>query len=405
MTCELVCVGTELLLGNILNTNAKYLSEKCAEFGLSLFYQTVIGDNPERLRETALQAINRSDVIIFTGGLGPTSDDITKEIVCAALELELIEDKTARENLVQRVSSLNCQLTKNNYKQAMVPVGATVLYNHNGTAPGLLIEKEGKKVILLPGPPKELIPMFEEYLTPYFSRQGSDTIYSIMVKLSGIGESEAAFRIKDLIEKSDNPTVAPYAKTNQVHLRITAKSKTEEDCKTLIEPVYKQIEEELGDYIFTTKEEEDLEDVVVRKLLKNGLKISCAESCTGGLLAARLINVAGVSEALKESFVTYCDEAKIKRLGVQPEILEKYSAVSKECAMQMAEGVAKVTGSDIGVATTGYAGPDGENVGLVFVAAYYNGMTTVEKMNLPFSRNDIREAAVSRALTLVNKLL
>ncbi len=405
MNTELVCVGTELLLGNILNTNAKFLSEKCAEFGLSLFYQTVVGDNPERLKETIFQALSRSEVVFFTGGLGPTSDDITKEIVCEALGLELVEDAKAKEMLIERAKAINCQITKNNYKQALVPKGATVLYNHNGTAPGLLIEKDGKIAILLPGPPKELIPMFEEYLVPYFRKKNGETIYSMMVKLSGVGESEAASRIEKLIAESTNPTVAPYAKTNQVHLRITAKAATEEACKELIAPVYQQIEEELGEFIFSTKEQEDLEDVIVKKLLYQNLKISCAESCTGGLLAGRLINVAGVSDVLKESFVTYCDEAKINRLGVKPETIEKYSAVSKECAAEMAKGVARETGSDIGVATTGYAGPDGDQVGLVYIAVSYKGQITVKELNLNFSRNDIREAVVSRALTLVNNLL
>ncbi len=405
MNAEIVCVGTELLLGNILNTNAKYLSEKCAEFGLSLFYQTVVGDNPERLKKVVFQALSRSEVVFFTGGLGPTPDDITKEIVCEALGLNLVVDEKAKENLIERVKAMNCKITENNYKQAMIPEGATVLYNHNGTAPGLIIEKNEKIAILLPGPPKELIPMFEEYLIPYFRHRQGETISSVMVKLSGIGESEAASRIEKLIAESVNPTVAPYAKTNQVHLRITAKGKSEKNCQELIQPILEQIEQELGEYIFTTDENEDLEDVVVKKLMEKHQTVSCAESCTGGLLAGRLINVAGASEVLKESFITYCDEAKHERLGVELEVLEQYSAVSKECASLMAAGVAKVTGSDMGVATTGYAGPDGEHVGLVYIAVAYQDQTIVQELNLPFSRNDIREAVVAKALTLMNKIL
>ena len=262
MNTELVCVGTELLLGNILNTNAKYLSEKCAEFGLSLYYQTVVGDNPERLKEVIVQAFSRSEVVFFTGGLGPTSDDITKEIVCEALGLKLVVDEKAKENLIERVKAMNCKITENNFKQAMVPEGATVLYNHNDTASGLIVEKDGKIAILLPGPPKELIPMFEEYLIPYFRHRGGETIYSVMVKLSGIGESEAASRIEKLIAESVNPTVAPYAKTNQIHLRITAKGKSEENCQKLIQPILEQIKQELGEYIFSIDEKEDLEDVI-----------------------------------------------------------------------------------------------------------------------------------------------
>lgn len=405
MTCEFICVGTELLLGNILNTNAKYLSEKCAEYGISVFYQTVVGDNPQRLEETVKLALSRSDCIIFSGGLGPTQDDLTKETVAKAFGLELVEDEQAKEELQARMSRYGRKITENNYKQAMIPEGQIALYNHFGTAPGVLIEKDGKTAILLPGPPRELIPMFEEYCIPYFQSKSKEKIVSSMVKLIGIGESEVAARISDLIENSTNPTVAPYAKTTQVHLRVTAKAETEEEARKLILPVVEKLQGELGEYIYTTQEKEDIEDVVVRELDEKHLTISCAESFTGGMIASRLINVAGASNVLKESLVTYCDEAKMNRLFVNPETIAKYSAVSRECVTEMAEGVIRATGCDVGVATTGYAGPDGEEAGHVFFAVSFRRQTVVKEMHLGFDRNLVREAGTIRALALVHQIL
>ena len=247
--------------------------------------------------------------------------------------------------------------------------------------------------------------MFEEYCVPFIQERSGVTIRSRMVKLIGIGESEAAARIQDLIENSVNPTVAPYAKTTQVHLRITARAENEEACMQLIEPVYRQIEQELGEYIYSTEENCDIEDIVVRELKEKGLHISCAESCTGGMIASRLINVPGASDCIKESYVTYSDDVKIKLLGVKPETIRDYSAVSEACAKEMAEGAARVSGSEIGVSATGYAGPDGENVGLVFYAVSYNGKTIVKKLHSGYERNLIRESAAIRALFLVHQML
>ena len=405
MTCEFICVGTELLLGNILNTNAKYLSEKCAEYGISVFYQTVVGDNPQRLEETVKLALSRSDCIIFSGGLGPTTDDLTKETVAKAFGLKLIEDPKAKEALLDRMTRYGRKITANNFKQSMIPEGQRALYNHHGTAPGILIEKDGKTAILLPGPPRELIPMFEEYCIPYFQTKSKDKIVSVMVKLIGIGESEAASRLNDLIENSINPTVAPYAKTTQVHLRVTAKAETVEDANALIQPVLEQIQKELGEYIYSMDDKDDIEDVVVRDLEQKHLHISCAESFTGGMVASRLINVAGASDVLKESLVTYCDEAKINRLFVNPDTIQQYSAVSRECAQEMAEGIIRATGCDVGIATTGYAGPDGEDAGHVFFAVSFQGKTIVKEMHLGFERNLVREAATIRVLALVHQML
>lgn len=405
MNCELICVGTELLLGNILNTNARYLSEKCAELGLSMYYQTVVGDNPERLEAVVKEALSRSDLILFSGGLGPTTDDLTKETISKAFGLKLVDDPDARAMLEERMGKFGRKITENNYKQALIPEGQTALYNHHGTAPGILIEKNGKIAFLFPGPPRELIPMFEEYCIPYIRKLSNITIRSRMVKMIGIGESEAAARIQDLIENSENPTVAPYAKTTQVHLRITARAESEDACMQLIEPVYQKVKQELGECIYTIDEDLDIEDIVVQELKEKGLHISCAESCTGGMIASRLINVAGASDCITESYVTYADDIKIRLLGVNPETIRQYSAVSEQCAKEMAEGVVKATGSDVGVSATGYAGPDGEDVGLVYFAVSYNGKTIVQKMQSGYERNLIREATTIRVLFLVHQML
>ena len=408
MNVELICVGTELLLGNILNTNAKYISEKCAELGLSMFYQTVVGDNPDKLKDCILTALGRSDCIITSGGLGPTNDDLTKEIITEALGLKLVEDKETVDRLYyffNKISRPGHSMTPNNLKQAMVPEGCTVLTNKNGTAPGILIEKDCKTVIMLPGPPRELVPLFEEYCIPYFLKKSDETIYSVMVKLVGIGESEAAARIDDILNNSTNPTVAPYAKTAEVHLRITAKAHDEEQAKAMIEPVFEKIKDVLGPYIYSTEEDETLEDAIIHLLNEKGLTITTAESCTGGLLAGRLINVSGASDVYKEGFVTYSNEAKAKRLGVTQATLDTYGAVSEECAAEMARGAAMAAGTDIGVSTTGIAGPLGgtpeKPVGLVYIGIYYNGETKVIKTNVPRGRQEIRERTVVRALDLI----
>lgn len=410
MKTELICVGTELLLGNILNTNAKYLAEKCAELGLSLYYQTVVGDNPQRLTEVVKTAFSRSDVVIFTGGLGPTNDDLTKETVCEALGLPLVLDQRAEEEIRAVFRRFKeAHFTENNLKQAYVPEGCTVLYNRNGTAPGILAEKDGKTAILLPGPPKEMQPMFEEYCVPYFQKRSGLVIRSVMVKMCGIGESEAASIAEDILEGSENPTVAPYAKQTQVHFRITARAETEEKCSELIRPVLSEIESRLGTYIFTTEESKDIEDVVYELLLKKQLTITTAESLTGGLLAGKLINVSGASNVYKEGFITYANEAKHNLLGVSEETLNTHGAVSRECAEEMARGAAERTGADVAVITTGIAGPDGgtaeKPVGLVYIGVYYKGEVTVKELRLIRNRQMIRDAACVRALDLVRRVL
>ena len=285
MVAELVCVGTELLLGNIVNTNAAYLSEMCARLGLSMYYQTVVGDNEERMYGVISQAVERSDVVILCGGLGPTQDDMTKEVAAKVMGKKLVEDEHSRRCIQEYmdnylISHPDMTLTANNWKQAVVPEGAIVLDNANGTAPGLILEENGKLVILLPGPPNELIPMFENQVYPFLHSRQPEVIYSRMVKVCGIGESMLEEQIRDLIDSQTNPTIATYAKTGEVHLRITARAEDEAAAKKMIKPMIRELKERFGKNIYTTDEKKTLEDCVVDLLKDQKLTLTTVESCT-----------------------------------------------------------------------------------------------------------------------------
>ena len=410
MTAEIICVGTEILLGNIVNTNAAYLSERLASLGISVFFETTVGDNPERLENVIRQGLERSDILILSGGLGPTKDDLTKEIATKACGQELVEDEEALRRLKEYFARSHRNMTENNLKQALVPEDCTVLYNENGTAPGMVIHaKEGKKVVLLPGPPNELLPMFHDQVEPIIKELSSEVLYSDVVKIDCMGESRVAAEIEDLIEKQTNPTVAPYAKLGEVHLRVTAKAVSEDEAKKLVTPITEELYRRFGHKIFTTKEDETLEDVVVDMLSKHHYTIAAAESCTAGMFTARLVNVAGASDVLNESFITYANEAKMKYLGVKEETLNTVGAVSEDTARQMAEGVARQAGSNVGVGITGLAGPGGETpekkAGLVYIGVSVNGKTKVNKYQLNGNRQKVRETAVCRALTMVRHAL
>lgn len=409
MTVELISVGTEILLGNIVNTNAAYLAEQCAGLGLSCFYQSVVGDNEERLALVLETALKRSDVIILSGGLGPTQDDLTKETAARVLGRAMILDEHSKQRIEDYFTKRRIELTENNWKQAMIPEGAIVLDNANGTAPGIIIEEGEKRVILLPGPPNELIPMFESAVYPYLSKAEPGVIYSQTVKLCGVGESKAETMAADLIAEQGNPTIAPYAKTGEVHLRVTAKAASEKEAKKLLKPVIKELKNRFGMRVYTTDENVTLEQAVVALLLKNSLTVTTAESCTGGLLAARLINVPGVSEVFKSGQVTYSNKAKKKLLGVKKSSLDKYGAVSESVAKEMAKGAAAAAKADVAVAVTGIAGPDGgtkeKPVGLVYIACSVCGRTMVKEYQFPGNRGKVRENSVVAALTLMRQCI
>lgn len=414
MVTELIAVGTEILLGNIVNTNSAYLSEKCAELGLAVYYQSVVGDNPDRMKSVIKTALDRSDVIILTGGLGPTEDDMTKEITAEVMGFPLVEDAHTRELMEAYLKEYEKnhpqrRITKNNYKQTMVPEGAIVMDNHNGTAPGLIMEKKGKTAILLPGPPNEMVPMFEESVYPYLRKKQPEIIYSRMVKISGIGESQVAEEIQDLIDKQTNPTIAPYAKTGEVHLRVTAKAEDEKKCKEMIKPIVRELKKRFGKNVFATREDKTLEEAVVDLLKEKNMTLSLAESCTGGAVAARIVNVPGASDALMCGYVTYTNRAKRKCLGVKKSTLNKEGAVSAKCAKEMAKGGAKAARTDVCLSVTGLAGPGGGTketpVGTVFMGCTCAGKTTTREFHFTGNRSRIRGQAVAQALTFIRDSL
>lgn len=408
MVVELVSVGTELLLGNIVNTNARYLSEKCAMLGLNVYYQTTVGDNEERLSEVIRTALNRSDIVVLNGGLGPTEDDLTKETCAKVMGLPLVKDAHTEERLKEYYRGRKKEeLPDSNWKQALIPEGAVVFDNENGTAPGLVVEKDGKTAILLPGPPGELYPMVEKQLCPYLQNKNSDVILSQMIKICGYGESKVEEMILDLIDRQTNPTLATYAKLKEVHLRVTARAASEEEAKKLLKPVVKEIKKRFGDAVYTTDENETLQDAVVKLLKKHELTVTTAESCTGGLLAGTLVSVPGVSDVFKEGFVTYSNKAKRRHLDVSKSTLRKYGAVSAQTAKEMAKGGVFATDADVCVAITGLAGPDGATpekpVGLVYIACYMNDKVQVEEFHFKGNRQKIREQSVVQALDLLRR--
>lgn len=410
MVAEIISVGTEILLGNIVNTNATYLAQKCAELGLSCYYQDVVGDNEERLTDTIKTALGRADVVFIGGGLGPTPDDLSKEIAAKVAGCELKMDEASRLAIEEYFKRIGKEPTDNNWKQALMPEGCTVLPNNNGTAPGCAIKTaEGKHMILLPGPPEELKLMFEESVVPYIRGIMEGIIYSKTVKICGIGESRAASMIADMIDNQSNPTIATYAKTGEVHIRVSAKAEDESSAKKLAKPMVKELKNRFAQYIYTTEAEVTLEKAVVDLLIANELTVGTVESCTGGLVAARLINVPGVSDAFKSGIVTYSNKAKRRFVGVKKSTLDKYGAVSKQTAAEMAKGLTLLNKADVVISTTGIAGPDGgteeKPVGLVYIGCYVCGKTSVKECHFTGNRQKIRDNTVTAALDFMRQCI
>lgn len=405
MNCELLAVGTELLLGEIVNLDAQIISQGLNEHGVNVFWHTVVGDNPARLREALEIAKKRADLIITTGGLGPTADDLTKETVAQAFGRPLRMDE---EQLLRLRERMGPKMTPNNEKQAMLPEGCTVLVNDWGTAPGCAFESEGRHVIMLPGPPRECRPMFEYRALPYLQKLQGGVIGSRYVKIFGVGESTMEYMVTPLMNTMTDVTMAPYAKEGECELRITARADTREEALAKCDPVVEQVRQILGSAVYGV-DVASLEEVVVRALREQGKTIAVAESCTGGLLAKRLTDVPGASQVFGYGCVTYQDEAKTRLLGVSPETLAKYTAVSEQTAREMARGVRALSGADIGVSTTGYAGPDGGTeecpVGTVFIGVCWEGGETVLRPDRRYmrSREQVRRSAASHAFDLVRR--
>lgn len=407
MNAEILAVGTEILLGDIVNTNAQYIAQGLAELGIDVFYQTVVGDNPDRMKTAMNIAFERADIIITTGGLGPTGDDLTKEIGAEYFGRKLILDEKALDRIKKFFDKMKRPMTDNNVKQAMVPVNSTVMYNENGTAPGIIIEDNNKILIMMPGPPKEMKPMFSKQVKPYLASKQNHTLVSRTLRIAGVGESAMESMVRDMIDRQSNPTIAPYAKDTESILRITASAKTTEEAEKIIEPIAEEIYRRFGDSVYA-EGETPIQETVAKILIDKKVTIAVAESCTGGLVAAKLIEYPGISEVLLEGAVTYSNEAKKRRLGVKNETLSAYGAVSAETAAEMAKGIAMTSGADIGVSTTGVAGPgpsEGKPEGLVYVGVYMGGKSYVKELHLAGKRNVIRERAAYSALDFLRRKL
>ncbi len=409
MNCEVICVGTELLLGDILNTNAQYLSRELAAMGVSQLRQSVIGDNPERLEAEIRSALERCDIIITSGGLGPTKDDLTKEVCCKALGVELELHEDILEGIRHFFEHRGSVMTENNRKQALIPKGGTVLNNSNGTAPGCVAEKNGKHIIMLPGPPRELVPMFENEVKPYLANFSQGVIFSRSVRLFGIGEAAMATEVEDLLD-SANPTVAPYAKDFESLLRVTAKADSVEKAAEMCDETVATIKERLGKYIYGI-DVESLQQRAVELLLEAGKTVAAAESCTGGFFAKRLTEIEGSSNVFECGMVTYSNEMKMRMLGVKKETLDKFTAVSEQTAAEMASRIRSFSGADIGIGITGFAGPgtDGtREAGLIYIGFDAEDRQEVYELKTGRTENSReynRYAASSKALNMIIKYL
>jgi nicotinamide-nucleotide amidase len=403
MNCEIIGVGTELLLGDIVNTDAQYLAQELASMGIVIHYQEVVGDNPERMRACISNAVSRSDLVILTGGLGPTADDLTKEISCEVMGAELVLDEDILEGIKSYFTSKGIVMPESNAKQAYVPKGGTVFANPNGTAPGCAVEKDGKTVIMLPGPPRELKPMFENEVKPFLAEKTGGVILSKQVRTFGIGESDMAQRVAELLD-GENPTVAPYAKDGEALLRVTAKAETKEKAEQMCDKTIEKIRETIGGYIYSDQSL-NLEQTAVKLLRENGKKIALAESCTGGYIAKRITDVPGSSEVFEYGIVSYSNEVKMKLLGVRSKTIEQYTEVSEQTAAEMAEGVRRLSGADIGISVTGISGPGGgtedKPVGLAYIGFSHQGGTYVREVRTG-KKQDSRE--YNRYVTASNAL-
>lgn len=401
--CEILSVGTEILLGDILNTNSKYLSEELAKLGISVLRHTTVGDNADRLAAALKTALERSDIVIATGGLGPTADDITRDVCCAVMGFELELDSSIADGIRAYFDSKGYEMPESNLRQAYVPVGGDVFENKNGTAPGLGLKKDGKCVVILPGPPYEMAPMYQECVVPYLAEYSDGIIVSHTVRTMGIGESAMAETVADLLE-NENPTVAPYAKKGEALLRVTAKAENKEEAEALCKPVVEEICSRLGEAVYGI-DSESIEERVVSLLKKNNMTIATAESCTAGYIPKRITDIAGASSVFGYGAVTYSNEMKEKMLGVRHETLAAYGAVSEETAVEMAAGIRRVSGADIGISVTGIAGPgsDGTSkpVGLCYIAIDTADYKACEKIETGKNNREYnRYVTASRALNL-----
>lgn len=402
--CELISVGTEILLGDILNTDAQFLSIELARLGISVIHQSTVGDNRERLLAQLKEAADRSDIIILSGGLGPTPDDLTKEVCCEFFGKKMFLHEPTVEKIKTYFSTKGMKMAHNNLKQAMLPKDCVIFPNDNGTAPGMAIEKDGVHILVLPGPPRELKPMFRNCAVPYLMQFSDRIIVSHNIRTFGIGESSMAEMVNDLFD-AENPTVAPYAKDGEALLRVTAMARTKEEAENLCKPVINEIKSRLDGFVYGV-DYTCIEEAVIEKLKEKHMKVATAESCTGGHIAKRITDVPGASEVFDCGIISYANEIKHRVLGVSEDDLNKYGAVSEPVARQMAQGALKVSGADIAVSVTGIAGPDSDStnkpVGLVYIGLADRDNVWVRELRT--SRKDRsynRYVSASNALNMI----
>ena len=411
-TAELIAVGTELLLGNIANTDAQMLSQGLSALGINVYYHTVVGDNPQRLRAAVELAKSRADILITTGGLGPTCDDLTKNVLAECFGKKLVFHAPSARRIEAYFERLHAgrPMTENNYQQAMLPEGCTVLDNDWGTAPGVAFEADGVRVIMLPGPPRECRAMFTHRVLPYLKSLADGVIVSRTLKLFGIGESSMEAQLREEMEAMTNPTLAPYAKEGECELRVTAKAATAEEAQALLQPTVDQIKALFGSKVYGV-DVPSLEAVVEDLLRQKGMTLGTAESCTGGLMAKRLTDVPGASQVFKGGVVSYTNEVKHGVLGVPQDMLDRFGAVSAPVAAAMAEGARRALGCDVALSSTGVAGPDrddrGNEVGTMFVAIATAEGTHVKELHLGARpvRARLRTQTASHAFDLARRYL
>ncbi len=403
---EILCVGTEILIGDIVNTNAAYISQRLAAMGINQYYQAVIGDNPERLYECIRASLERCDLLIMTGGLGPTYDDLTKETAAKVMGRELVLHQPSLDRIKSFFEKRKRKMSATNEKQAYMPSGAVIFDNHHGTAPGCAIEdnESGKIIIMLPGPPREMKPMFSESVEPYLSQFSEYVMVSTNMNIFGMGESTVESVVSDIMKNSQNPTVAPYCAEGEVRLRITARCKTEEEGRELCAQMQKRImDTEVGAFVYGV--DTSLEKTAVELLYKSGKALASAESCTAGLVSKRITEVPGASKVFLGGVVSYVNSVKTAVLGVSEDTICRYTEVSEQAAIEMARGARELIGADIAVSVTGYAGPampgSDEPVGLIYIGVSYGDKSYAIENNFSGDREHIRTLASNAALHAV----
>lgn len=408
MKCELISVGTELLVGDTLNTNVQFLSRELSLLGIRVCFHTTVGDNPQRLEEAVRIAFNRSDLIITTGGLGPTQDDLTKEVIAGLFKRKLVQDEKTKADLLQYFANREFTMTPNNLKQTFIPEGAEILYNPCGTAPGILLKEQGRMIILLPGPPREMTRVFEEAVLPILKQDDNQLVISRYYNLSDIGESAAEDRLLDLIDSQVNPTIATYAKMGEVLVRITANGHDENEINALLDRYETIMLTRFEDHIFSFSKA-SLQETVCQLLLEKKVSLATAESCTGGLIAAQLTQYPGISQVFGTGLVTYSNEAKINLLGVKKTTLDTYGAVSDETAREMCQNLQKISQSRLAVSVTGIAGPDGGSdekpVGLVYIGICFDDQCEIYHYHFNGDRKVVQQKTANKVFHLIRKTI